>query len=954
MSTVRLPIGHFGSSFAQQRDPPRVPPFTFLRLNQGDQIYVSSSSAISIDSPFDSDSGIYNNSTDCSSYSGIGGSGVSKPRAWEVSLRTTHADESQNICAYDWQDVSLWVDVENEEKEETYETIYDIIENGAASDSDFDDVSDLSLDSQVAEPRDRKKNLNKMASAAGRKIRKLRRNWSLKKSDLTRSFSKIRLANQSSSPQFYVEGFSEKPSGDSMFLSSAFKQEIEVFLTGLDNTSFTVTLSVDMPDLLAENPGQAPGEGHTPRRKSSNHFMRAASEPPRKIDNNIDDSDNVYMTMSGICPDLPTRPNRRKSRRNTQVIRPNVPPPRPPVPPLPNTPPPLPITTQPLPNTTPPPLPTNTSPPLPTSEPPSSPIFRISSLPNFEGNLPTLSSAKTILESSYANEPTFEGSYAHALLSSEPLYQFYDSGGYVTKSAQQEHTYESVFYSDLNEASHVDGPRETSGTHVSHPATSTKQKTPAESRKPGRRRTALDMLNSFGKRTLWSELQEVSESGVLEKMSDNDRKLQEAKFEILTSEASYLKSLHVLTSHFLTNLTGSASERDIATLFSHVHAVQSCSEKFLSELDTSWRESYLLHGALRILLDHARRDFHVYIKYCSNQIHQEKILKKLMSENSHFVEVLKDLESSQVCQNLSLHSFLMLPMQRVTRLPLLVAAITSRLHSSSPLFPLARDCMNVLNKLAEECNEGARSVHRMEELIVISKLLDFRDLRAIALVSSSRWLVRQTEAVRIQWKESTESVRLTFGKRNNKQTLVLYLFTDLLVISKKKSDVHYAVIDYCARNLVQVSSLNKEDSPIPGLPEHNCYPVWLTLLQNNENKTQEMLVYFPSAAERDKWMNLLNSTPIQEVDEVVFPDWDAPLVEIAAPFSVGENIVFQPGETLRVARKKAGLLLVEKSGTKEQFWIQQEITREVLSDHLRAKNFKQRYNFLQSITDNSS
>ena len=52
-----------------------------------------------------------------------------------------------------------------------------------------------------------------------------------------------------------------------------------------------------MPDLLAENPGQAPGEGHTPRRKSSNHYMRATSEPPRKIDNNINDSDNVYMTV---------------------------------------------------------------------------------------------------------------------------------------------------------------------------------------------------------------------------------------------------------------------------------------------------------------------------------------------------------------------------------------------------------------------------------------------------------------------------------------------------------------------------------------------------------------------------------------------------------------------------------------------------------------------------------
>ena len=70
---------------------------------------------------------------------------------------------------------------------------------------DFDDVSDFSLDSSqltagdvaaaVAAPRGRKKNLNKMASAAGRKIRKLRRNWSLKKNDLTRSFSKIRRAS---------------------------------------------------------------------------------------------------------------------------------------------------------------------------------------------------------------------------------------------------------------------------------------------------------------------------------------------------------------------------------------------------------------------------------------------------------------------------------------------------------------------------------------------------------------------------------------------------------------------------------------------------------------------------------------------------------------------------------------------------------------------------------------
>lgn len=40
------------------------------------------------------------------------------------------------------------------------------------------------------------------------------------------------------------------------------------------------------------------------------------------------------------------------------------------------------------------------------------------------------------------------------------------------------------------------------------------------------------------------------------------------------------------------------------------------------------------------------------------------------------------LESDSKCQSLSLHSFLMLPMQRITRLPLLVDAILSRMDST--------------------------------------------------------------------------------------------------------------------------------------------------------------------------------------------------------------------------------------------------------------------------------
>ena len=49
---------------------------------------------------------------------------------------------------------------------------------------------------------------------------------------------------------------------------------------------------------------------------------------------------------------------------------------------------------------------------------------------------------------------------------------------------------------------------------------------------------------------MWSELPEVMNSGILNNISLEARKLHEAMFEVITSEASYLKSLNILMKHF--------------------------------------------------------------------------------------------------------------------------------------------------------------------------------------------------------------------------------------------------------------------------------------------------------------------------------------------------------------------------------------------------------------------
>lgn len=65
---------------------------------------------------------------------------------------------------------------------------------------------------------------------------------------------------------------------------------------------------------------------------------------------------------------------------------------------------------------------------------------------------------------------------------------------------------------------------------------------------------------------------------ILGTLNPYQKKLQEAKFEILTSEASYLNSLNVLNDHFITsfNLNPLITAEECHILFAYVAAGMIC------------------------------------------------------------------------------------------------------------------------------------------------------------------------------------------------------------------------------------------------------------------------------------------------------------------------------------------------------------------------------------------
>lgn len=69
--------------------------------------------------------------------------------------------------------------------------------------------------------------------------------------------------------------------------------------------------------------------------------------------------------------------------------------------------------------------------------------------------------------------------------------------------------------------------------------------------------------------------------------------------------------------------------------------------------------------------------------------------------NSAFMSCIQRLESDRQCQGLDMRSFLMLPMQRVTRYPLLVIAILDRIPTESEQHKTAQMALHFANHVSQ-------------------------------------------------------------------------------------------------------------------------------------------------------------------------------------------------------------------------------------------------------------
>ncbi|KAI9217398.1 Dbl homology domain-containing protein [Blastocladiella britannica] len=205
---------------------------------------------------------------------------------------------------------------------------------------------------------------------------------------------------------------------------------------------------------------------------------------------------------------------------------------------------------------------------------------------------------------------------------------------------------------------------------------------------------------------------------LIQSLSPEERKRQEAIFEFIKTEQSYVRDLQVVMDVFIQPLTLGPhaatilGPNHVATgkqMFANWEEILITNVAFLSDLELRQEQDDGLVGAPgEVILEHIG-SMRCYMQFCTGQKQALTTLTQLLRDRLEFKDFIKQRQGDPRCRSLDLSSYLLKPVQRLTRYPLLIKQVlhyTPEVHSDHPALV---QCLSTAEKVLHEVNEGART-----------------------------------------------------------------------------------------------------------------------------------------------------------------------------------------------------------------------------------------------------
>ncbi|XP_056291119.1 intersectin-1 isoform X3 [Pseudoliparis swirei] len=207
---------------------------------------------------------------------------------------------------------------------------------------------------------------------------------------------------------------------------------------------------------------------------------------------------------------------------------------------------------------------------------------------------------------------------------------------------------------------------------------------------------------------------------LLDMLSPTERKRQGYIHELIVTEENYVNDLQLVTEIFHKPLLECEllTEKEVAMIFVNWKELIMCNIKLLKALRVRKKMSgdrmpvKMIGDILTNQLPHMQP----YIRFCSCQLNGATLIQQKTDDNPEIKDFLKRLAMDPGCKGMPLSSFLLKPMQRVTRYPLIIKNIIENTLESHPDNSHLKAALEKAEELCSQVNEGVREKENSDRL----------------------------------------------------------------------------------------------------------------------------------------------------------------------------------------------------------------------------------------------
>ncbi|CAL8313742.1 unnamed protein product [Lota lota] len=206
----------------------------------------------------------------------------------------------------------------------------------------------------------------------------------------------------------------------------------------------------------------------------------------------------------------------------------------------------------------------------------------------------------------------------------------------------------------------------------------------------------------------------------LDSMTPQERKRQGYIHELIQTEETYVEDLELVLEVFHKPMSesGRLTATELGTIFVNWRELIMCNTKLLKALRVRKKMGgeNMAVQVIGDLLASELAHMQPYIRFCSCQLNAAALLQRRTNSQPDFKDFLKKIATNYRCKGMPLSSFLLKPMQRITRYPLLIKNILENTPEGHVDQGALREALERAEELCSQVNEGVREKENSDRL----------------------------------------------------------------------------------------------------------------------------------------------------------------------------------------------------------------------------------------------